>query len=306
MESLPFPGPCPASPLDLIAMSPTPMVLVDTGTRRIRAVNAAAEAMFSIEAAELVGKPLDVVLAFDIDPTNDTPGRSGHGVAYHRGTQHALESVHVDYKELDGDPPLTVMALFDYTRVGHAVREELEAARTDSTTGALRRDSFLQLLNSYGQHPSQSRYGVLFLDIDRFKRFNDEFGHQFGDTVLATVVEVLRGMLRASDEIGRFGGDEFVVLLSGPLDFGDVERIASHVARRVASAVSTRVGTRVEVSVGAAYCTSDTTATQALRAADTAMYGAKRRKFGDASVSVVAADHKAQTQAPTHHELLVT
>lgn len=294
-----------AVPADLLGLSPAPMVLVNTSTFRLVEINPPAARLLGAEPSELVDEPLNALLAFDFGQQQiDRESGIGHGVGYLWGQNSDLQSVHLDYRRVDGEVPLTLIALFDCSRVSSAVREELEAARTDATTGALRRDSFLQVLNSYAQHPSQSSYGVLFLDIDRFKRFNDEFGHQFGDTVLATVVEVLRCMLRGSDIVGRFGGDEFVVLLSGPLEFGDVERIAGHVERRVASAVSSRIGTDVQASVGAAYCTSITTSAQALRAADAAMYGAKRRKHGDRAVSVLAADH--MDPQPPAVEMVVT
>lgn len=304
MESFPSPGHSRLSPVDLIELSPTPMVLANASTFRVIDLNMGAATMFRAEVPQLIGEPLNNLLAFDFEALKAATG-IGHGVAYLWGQDSGLQSVHLDYRNLDGDVPLTLFALFDSSRVSQALRSELEAARLDATTGALRRDSFVQVLTTYGQHPSQSSYGVLFLDIDDFKRFNDEFGHHFGDTVLATVVEVLRAMLRSNDVIGRFGGDEFVVLLSGRLDFGDIERIASHVERRVASAVSSRLGTSVKASVGAAYCTALTAPIEALKAADAAMYEAKRRRPDRPSVVVVSADEVAMDAIPTPQRLLV-
>jgi len=88
-------------------------------------------------------------------------------------------------------------------------------AITDSLTELHNRRHFRNLAqeeikraNRYGRS-----LGVLMLDIDHFKRINDTFGHTFGDYVLKTVAEICKSALRNNDIIGRYGGEEFVVLL---------------------------------------------------------------------------------------------
>src|SRR6185369_9359725 len=93
---------------------------------------------------------------------------------------------------------------------------------------------------------------VLYLDLDRFKSINDTLGHQVGDQLLVEVARRISSTLRSSDTLGRFGGDEFVVLCE------DIEpEIASKVAERVVAAVARpmHIGSatlHVTVSVGIA------------------------------------------------------
>jgi len=97
---------------------------------------------------------------------------------------------------------------------------------------------------------TQRRCGVLLLDLDRFKEVNDAFGHTEGDRVLQEVADALRKSIRPGDMVGRFGGDEFLVVLPG----ADRQAVEA-VARRIGD-ISVPAGdgsTRVTVSVGAVF-----------------------------------------------------
>ncbi|MBW2525853.1 MAG: diguanylate cyclase [Deltaproteobacteria bacterium] len=132
-----------------------------------------------------------------------------------------------------------------------------------------------------------ARYGrvfcVLFADIDDFKRVNDDHGHQAGDDVLRTVAALLQEgteRLRGSDVSARYGGEEFCMVLP------ETDRAGgAHKAERIRQAVQSLdwstcglpVGTRVTISIGvAAFPADGTTADDLLRAADSALYRAKR------------------------------
>jgi diguanylate cyclase (GGDEF)-like protein len=109
---------------------------------------------------------------------------------------------------------------------------------------------------------------VLMLDVDRFKSVNDTRGHPAGDAVLAAVARALRLSLRADDLAGRFGGDEFVALLT------DVTaREAQAIAERVVARV--RVDCAVTVSVGVACAPPAQSLDVLVQGADVALYRAK-------------------------------
>jgi diguanylate cyclase (GGDEF)-like protein len=118
---------------------------------------------------------------------------------------------------------------------------------------------------------------VNFLDVDDFKRINDEHGHRIGDECLKLVAEVLRSSVRETDAVARQGGDEFTVLLAGtPLP--EAEQFFGRFRGEVAEYSERELGFRLSLSAGAASFPSDAGDPDGLlEAADTAMYRAKRR-----------------------------
>jgi diguanylate cyclase (GGDEF)-like protein len=119
---------------------------------------------------------------------------------------------------------------------------------------------------------------VLFMDIDRFKQVNDTHGHDVGDVVLRMVAETLVHELRSYDFAGRWGGEEFVVVL--PNSSGDEggqigERLRAAIeksSRKISEAALT-----VTVSVGAYTCDAEDTPESAVGKADKLMYESKRK-----------------------------
>jgi diguanylate cyclase (GGDEF)-like protein/PAS domain S-box-containing protein len=130
------------------------------------------------------------------------------------------------------------------------------------------------------------------LDLDRFKDINDNHGHAAGDRVLLRAAEVLRSNVRASDIVGRVGGEEFIVALPGANLGLAVARAEQWRAALAAGSVASDDGTKVRctVSIGVAeHRRADETITEALRRADAALYEAKR----GGRDRVVAASHPA-------------
>ncbi|MDQ1374837.1 MAG: hypothetical protein QOJ09_2175, partial [Actinomycetota bacterium] len=126
---------------------------------------------------------------------------------------------------------------------------------------------------------------VLFLDLDHFKVLNDSRGHAAGDELLQAVAGRLRDVIRPSDTVGRFGGDEFVVVCEGMNDEAEARLMGERIAKAVATPFPLSAGeVFIGVSVGISLATGNDEADTALRDADAAMYRAKERGRGRVEV----------------------
>ncbi|MGM0703488.1 MAG: diguanylate cyclase [Pseudomonadota bacterium] len=115
---------------------------------------------------------------------------------------------------------------------------------------------------------------LLLFDIDHFKAVNDDYGHEIGDKVLKTLVDAVENTLRETDRLGRWGGEEFVVLATGTHARG-AEELAERLRERIMETPFEEVG-RVTVSIGIAACRPEDTLKTLLARADQAMYKAKQ------------------------------
>ncbi|HUH98729.1 MAG TPA: sensor domain-containing diguanylate cyclase [Anaerolineales bacterium] len=125
---------------------------------------------------------------------------------------------------------------------------------------------------------NQNRMGLLFVDIDSFKAFNDVHGHEVGDKVLRMVVGSLNHNLRATDTIGRWGGDEFVAIIDNVQDLEDLQNVAQKLRHLVQSSrldLFDRSLT-VTVSIGATLLNPNDTFDSFIFRADQLMYQSKQ------------------------------
>jgi diguanylate cyclase (GGDEF)-like protein/PAS domain S-box-containing protein len=165
-------------------------------------------------------------------------------------------------------------------------------ARTDKLTGLANRVALMERLEAAVQrarNDARAGFGLLFLDFDRFKLVNDTLGHEAGDDLLRQIAERLRHALRSFGRrsaegtfVARIGGDEFVALVDGTADVGEIDRVARRLLATLAAPYVIS-GSEVQSSasigvVSSAQCELDASAL--LRDADTAMYEAKRRGRG--------------------------
>ena len=161
-----------------------------------------------------------------------------------------------------------------------------EAAATDGKTGLLNAHTWGARAEHQLRRGGGAPHAVLVLDLDHFKVVNDLYGHLAGDQVLAAVATALRAEVRERDLVGRFGGEEFVILLVGGREGGETDLgvIAERIRERVAGLVvdvTTPDGAaricRLSVSVGGAlHPGGGADLDGLLRIADTALYSAKR------------------------------
>jgi diguanylate cyclase (GGDEF)-like protein len=155
--------------------------------------------------------------------------------------------------------------------------EELERLSTsDSLTGLSNRRFLTQRLSEelIRSHRNDHSFTILMADVDRFKKYNDTYGHPAGDEVLKKVAKILRSSTRAEDCTARYGGEEFAVLISGKV--GDA---AMEVAERIRARVAAEEfpGENVTISVGVAeFPEHGHTAEAVIANADDALYQAKR------------------------------
>jgi diguanylate cyclase (GGDEF)-like protein/PAS domain S-box-containing protein len=216
----------------------------------------------------------------------------------------------VEAGDVTGNPDLRGV-LFTCREIGRrrALQEELlHQARHDALTGLPNRTVLTEVLTAQldaARGPgSPAPPALLFLDLDRFKHVNDTWGHSAGDAVLRAVAERLAGAIGPDDVACRFGGDEFGIVLPAT-----GERRAVDVARRLVAAVDEPVElgdgavASVGVSVGVALPGPGHDAETLLRAADTAMYRAKRDRRGR---YVVAYGDGPDQRSPAPHTLATT
>jgi diguanylate cyclase (GGDEF)-like protein len=198
--------------------------------------------------------------------------------------------------------PLSMVAAAVLIALGVAdrLRQQQEAltdaerrARTDPLTGVLNRRSLIERLDA-GCLRARARglpISLLFIDLDHFKLINDTFGHQAGDACLRAVIDPIHTELRQSDVIGRYGGEEFVVILSSA-DAAGALAIAQRILERVAKVRVEGFGKPIGLTCSIGVAASDTLGVwgeQLLSRADAAVYAAKRSGRNQVQMAVPSA-----------------
>ena len=152
-----------------------------------------------------------------------------------------------------------------------------ELAARDPLTGIYnRRHLMTSLADVVAVDEQQRRCSVCMLDIDHFKALNDSFGHQAGDQALCAVADLIQNNVRASDVFGRYGGEEFLLILPDTGADGALskaERLREQIARLVLPALPSAY--RVSVSVGIAEHCPEESMDDTIKRADAALYQAK-------------------------------
>ncbi len=158
----------------------------------------------------------------------------------------------------------------------------LELTRYDQLTGILNRNSISDILETTFASPGPpASLGILFVDVDYFKQVNDQYGHACGDRLLKHVADILKSSTRgSSDIVGRFGGDEFVVLCRD-IDKQEFRKLCGRVTEGAKTPCEYEGKSYTpSLSVGAYLARAGDTQKCAMHRADLAVYAAKHRGRG--------------------------
>src|SRR4030081_3896486 len=272
----------------------------------IESANPAVVKLFGYSEEELVGQQADILIAtthrsafvnyLERRLKLDIPVRGAHETMGKRknGSLFPLEFV-VSSMQI-GSRHLFIATLRDISeRKAHTDALEYQALH-DALTGLPNRSLFGDRLRQalLAARRNQKMFGVLLLDLDRFKDINDALGHDRGDSLLQEVTARLCGVLRATDTIARLGGDEFAVLTTDAKHPDNVVATARKILASLEGPFS--IGDQLvetSASIGIAmYPLHGDDPSTLLRRADVAMYVAKRTGGGFA---VYSPEHEAQT-----------
>jgi diguanylate cyclase len=166
--------------------------------------------------------------------------------------------------------------------VQNSLQEAEKRSNTDALTGLANRRSLEQFLRAAQIKAMETGepLGVFMIDIDHFKKFNDNHGHQIGDQVLRLVAKVLQDGVRDGDLAARYGGEELIAVLPGA-DLSTSKNVAERIRHRIAEARLTRRTTGKEigsitVSIGVAQFRLSESAEAMIERCDRGLYHAKR------------------------------
>ncbi|MGA2398019.1 MAG: diguanylate cyclase [Steroidobacteraceae bacterium] len=257
-------------------------------------LNPIAEKMTGWSREDATGRALQEVLIITddhgrksvLDPVQSARGlnvdsAAASGILIRRdGSRFAVEHSSAPMRNDDGELIGAVMVFRDVSVVRAITQKFAHAAHHDSLTGLPNRllleSRLTQAIDLAHRHNCEA--ALLFLDLDGFKLVNDTLGHPVGDRLLRSVAGALQGCVRSTDTVSRFGGDEFVVLLSEISGQADAAQVAEKILGVLRAHHSVdEPGLRITASVGIALYPHDGIDPQTLlRNADDAMFLAKR------------------------------
>jgi diguanylate cyclase (GGDEF)-like protein/PAS domain S-box-containing protein len=253
--------------------------------------NSGAEAIFGYTPDAIIGKPMTVLLPEYLRKRHSAGFRHAiaNGGIVHSGITHELIAMRANQQEFhmqmtlsswqSGDQLYFSAMILDTTQRKEAEEllqhHELFDSLTSLPNRVLSLDRLTQLINK--AHRKNQLVAAVLLDLDDFKKVNDTLGHEIGDKVLVEAAERLQGMVRSEDTVGRLGGDEFIILVSGINHPGEVHPIIESLLRVFNDPFS--ISDReliLTASMGIAIYPDDgINPSKLLRNADSAMYHSK-------------------------------
>jgi diguanylate cyclase (GGDEF)-like protein/PAS domain S-box-containing protein len=239
---------------------------------------------YALVESEVIGKSVDVVFA---SPDGASQASAvlervyrGESLSYEterneRWLQHDVEPL----RGPDGTIQGAIGAALDITEMKHSARELARQARRDALTGLPNRLALEETLDNVMARAQATRetLAVMFLDLDRFKVINDSLGHRAGDAVLCAVADRLRITLGSRAQVFRPGGDEFILIVPGPIRSEDVQTMALEILESFTQPFEFEGRELlISASIGASlYPNNASRAEDLIKQADSAMYRAK-------------------------------
>lgn len=272
---------------DLFNVLPDAIVVVD-GAGLIVFANTAVSGLLDYSADELIGQSLNCLIPESYRKAHEShfanfyergkPTSMGARPllsALHKSGREAAVSISIANLDLDGER-YSVAIMRDGGEIQSEITQATVQAETDMLTGIGNRLRLSRAIQS--ARATSSPFGLLFLDLKKFKPFNDNHGHEVGDQVLQIVAQRLQAQIRSDDLVARFGGDEFVVMLDGLNEIELLEQRAARIARSLTKPfhigdLSCAVGVNIG---GAMYPQDSETEDGLLKVADQKMFRAKQ------------------------------
>jgi diguanylate cyclase (GGDEF)-like protein/PAS domain S-box-containing protein len=269
----------------LFEVSPVSLVLTSATKKRVLLANRRTSQLFEIDPQQMVGqRPTD----FYVNPEErerllERIEKEGYVESFEAtlktATGRAFPALLSAQRLLfEGEPAFVVSALDISAQ--KAVEEQLrELATRDSLTDCVNRRYFMEIAAKELERADRygNRLSIAMIDVDHFKDINDRFGHAAGDRVLRAIADRCRSALRKTDVLGRFGGEEFVVLFV-ETGLAEAQRVAERLLVRVAEPMGGKEGVSVTVTISAGVVErrAGEALDSMLKVADEALYQAKR------------------------------
>ncbi|MEM1205655.1 MAG: EAL domain-containing protein [Acidobacteriota bacterium] len=282
---------------------------------RLSYVNDTFRRAYGFADGEILGQPSSNLWAEEADhellpaPPELLPREGESGECWHRRRDGSVFAALLSRAPIDdahGRRVASVGAVHDITDRKRAEEQLMHAALHDALTGLPNRILFMDRLENAlaraRRKEESGGFGVVFLDLDRFKTLNDSLGHQAGDCLLQAIAERLSGCLRGGDTVARLGGDEFAILVDELEDVRGVHDVARRIHRSLEAPFEIEGHECfTSASLGIALSTHGyERAEDVLRDADIAMYRAK--SAGRTRHVVFRPDMHLQAMAALHLE----